>query len=321
MADILATDRDLDALRSYLAVAPERFAAHQDRYFDRLGELLVFHRVVGDRRDVHAGTFRQAVRHFQSAAGLAADGIPGEDTAWELNRGWAESRRLPTVVVEMDQWTPPGVPHHDPDDHGYSSMRVRSDVAGAARGMRAELNEAGVLMTTAGALRPLDAVVSSGRKPTSIHYCGAAFDLSTTSGMVRSARADARNQLYVITASGDRWNVWARSDRGVQRDLDAVEWHNGSTSVRPVSGRFLDVTAVAARHGFHPIGPRSEFPAKYGNAEWWHFQNHPVLVPWISQFGPEILALTTIDEADLQERPRLWAECRRLFQRGRNGWW
>ncbi len=316
-----SAEADVAALCGYLGVTREDFAAGQDRYFGRLGELLRFAGVDG-ADDVGPETFRDLVRAFQRANGLSADGIPGEDTLWELNAPWSDARALTLVRVPMDTWTPPGVTTHVEDRHGYSAMRVRSDVADAVTALRAELNAHGVLMTTSGASRSLDATVTAGRSATSIHYSGAAFDLATVSGMTRDfPQADATNQLYVVTEDGARWRVWARSSSGQSLTLDAVEWRNGATSTRQVSGLFCDVTEVCAAHGFRPIGPRSSFPGDYLSAEWWHFQNEEVLVPWASQFGAEILALDTVSQATLQAQPAIWANRKRIFQRGRNGWW
>lgn len=276
-------DADVVALCSYLGIGRDDFTAGQDRY---------------------------------------DDGIPGEDTLWALNAPWSKARRLTLVRVPMDLWTPPGVSAHVEDRHGYGAMSVRSDVAPAVAALRAELNLHGVRMTSSGAARSLDAEVTAGRSSTSIHYSAVAFDLATVLGMTRDfASADATNQLYVVTEEGTRWRVWARSASGDAMTLDAVEWRAGATSTRTVSDTFLDVTATCAAHGFVPIGPRSSFPGNYLSAEWWHWQNRDVLVPWVSQFGAEILALDSVSEADLQDRAGLWASRMKIFQRGRDGWW
>ena len=314
-------DADVAALCRYLGISTGDFTADQDRYFARLGELLTFHGVVDAPEEVGADTFRPAVREFQQQHQLDDDGIPGEDTLWELNESWAEARDLALVRVELDLWTPPGVGSHQQDRHGYQAATVRSDVADDVAGLRADLNALGVLMTTSGATRSLDATVTAGRSPTSIHYSAAAIDLATVSGMTRTATANATNQLYVITAEGGRWRVWARSESGDERSLDAVEWADGGTSTRAVEGRFVDVSALAAARNLVGIGPRSTFPDNYLSAEWWHLQSSSVLIPWISQFGAEIISLADHTVADVRARRPIWDVRKRIFHKASNGWW
>ncbi len=65
------------------------------------------------------------------------------------------------------------------------------------------------------------------------------------------------------------------------------------------------------------------------SAEWWHFQCEEPLVPYVSQFGIELLSLGTVrtsrgevryDEERLSALP-LWANRMRIFHRGKGGWW
>ncbi|WP_167756949.1 peptidoglycan-binding domain-containing protein [Leifsonia flava] len=316
-----SVDADVDALCRYLRISAEDFAVEMDRYFNRLGELLSFHQITRSADELNAASFRGAVSEFQKAVGLQVDGVPGEDTLWALNQDWAASRQLALERVAMDAWVPPGAQQHIPDEHGYESVRVRSDVVGAVEGLRADLNAVEVLMTSAGASRALDAAIRTGRSGTSIHYSGAAIDLATTSGMVSDQSANANNQLYVITDESGRWRVWARSEFGQDSTLDAVEWAEGRTSTRTVEGRFIDVTAAAERRGLQGIGPRSTFPGDYLSAEWWHLQSADALVPWASQFGSEVLSLATNSLSGFQAATGLWSARKRIFHRGKDGWW
>jgi hypothetical protein len=312
---------DVAALCRYLGIQTVDFEVEQDRYFARLGELLAVHGVVNSADEINAGTFRAAVTQFQQQTNLDDDGIPGEDTLWELNESWAEARDLELVRVDMDLWTPPGVTTHVQDNHGYSSARVRSDVSDDVAGLRADLNALGVLMTTSGSTRPLNATVTPGRSPTSIHYSAAAIDLATVSGMARTASANATNQLYVITEDGDQWRIWARSDFGDELTLDAVEWSNGATTTRLVEDRFVEVTEMAAARNLGRIGPRSSFPDNYLSAEWWHLQSTSVLIPWISQFGAEIISMADYSVADVRAQTPIWTVRKRIFHKASNGWW
>jgi hypothetical protein len=310
-----SAESDLVDLCRYLRVKPERFDGGRDRYFSALTALLRFHQVIGHTEHVEAGTFRSATREFQRAVGLSADGIPGEDTLWELNYSWTMANRLELVTCEMDDGTPPGTRHVDAQ-HGCLSVRVRSDVAPALTAWRTDLRTAGVPLTSSGARRELTAVLAPGRSVTSIHYGAAAVDLATTMGMTTEGPVDPDDQPYTIAADGDRWRVWARTDYGVEVSLDAVSWANGGIDTRRVEGRFLDVTAAAAVHGLVPIGPRSCFPRHYPSAEWWHFESAAALVPWISQFGCEVLRLRANSEPAFQAQRRLWAARKRIFRRG-----
>lgn len=316
------TQEDLAALCRYLGISSAEFAEGQRRYFDRLKELLIFHHFANESTDIGPATFRESVRQFQRDNGLTADGIPGEDTLWALNQTWAEARNLSIVRVEMDTWIPAGEKAHVPAQHGYAFMRVRSDISDSVIALREELNSHGVLMTSAGAYRNLAAEVTSGRSTTSIHYSGVAFDLSTVSGMVRgSPQEKASDRLYVITREETGWKVWSRSETGSQQTLNALEWSNGETTTREVTGNFIDVTEICSTHGFQPIGPRANFPKIYSNAEWWHFQNEEILIPWISQFGAEILSLDTISKTALKNNEGIWDNRKKIFKKSRNGWW
>ncbi len=315
-----ATDGDVAALCRYLRVNRDGFEAAQDAYFTRLGELLTFHGVATSASEIDSSSFRAAVRSFQQQSGLADDGIPGESTLWELNSSWALANQLDLVRLEMDDGAPAGVTHVD-SHHGYLAIRVRSDVAEAVDGLRADLNAAGVPMTSSGATRSLDAAVTAGRSSTSIHYSAAAVDLATTLGMTTQGPVSPDDQPYLVTEESGRWRVWARSEVGDDMTLDVVEWSSGSTNTRSVAGRFFDVTSAAESRGLGAIGPKSSFPSNYLSAEWWHFQSTDALIPWASQFGSEVLRLSGRRESDIEAQQGLWAARKRILHRGTNGWW
>ena len=218
----------------------------------------------------------------------------------------------------MDDGAPPGQPHRD-DQHGYLSIRVRSDIADAVAGLREDLNAVGVLMTSSGATRNLDATVTAGRSSTSIHLSAAAVDLATTMGMTTQGPVVPAAQPYLVTEESGRWRVWSRSDSGNDETLEVVEWSGGAVSTRTVEGRFFDVTAAAQARGLQRIGPRSTFPGNYLSAEWWHVQSSDVLIPWVCQFGAEILRLTSNDEATFQAQQGMW-DARKEHSPSRGQW-
>jgi peptidoglycan hydrolase-like protein with peptidoglycan-binding domain len=308
---------DLRALLGFLRVTEADFAAHETRYFEALRNLLLRRGTIGANEAINRSTFRDAVRRFQRANGLGDDGIPGEDTLWALQVDWANSRNIGLRRVDADLWVRPPrtLANHDPDRDGYNSFNLRDDAAPRYLELRRAVNGAGAIITSSGSFRELTAAVTPGRSATSFHYSGLALDLSTTSGM-----RDPRVDPFIVTADGDLWRVWARSDQGLEQRLDAVVWANGATRTQTVEARVLDFTALAAGHGFRRIRRRSDFPGNYLSAEWWHFQCEELLVPWISQFGIELLSLQRYTEAHLQAAPRIWENRKKIFKRGRGGW-
>ena len=107
-------------------------------------------------------------------------------------------------------------------------------------------------------------------------------------------------------------------------------WRRGAIDLQPVTVQAFDLTAIAERYGFARIGPRSTFPADYLSAEWWHLQYELALVPWLSQFGVELLALRSVgggaaavvyDEPHLAAYEDVWANRKRVYRRVKDGWW
>lgn len=314
-----SAESDVRDLCCYLGVTPESFAKKQDRYLAGLSELLTFHEVIGPADRVDASSFRAAVKEFQRAAGLTVDGLPGEETLWELNYVWALAHRVELVELTMDEPAPAGREHVD-DEHRVRSIQVRSDVAAAIAGLRDDLHAAGAPLTSSGALRKLTGARPTARSTTSIHHCAAAFDLATTMGMITQGPVRPEDQPYVITTDSGRWRVWAKALSGSELTLDAVTWAYGATKTRRTTGRFLDVTATAAARGLRGIRPGSTFPDDYLAAEWWHLQASDVLVPWVSQFGSEVLRLRANAESAFQAQPAMWTMRKRIFGRAINGW-
>jgi hypothetical protein len=302
---------ELRRLLAYLHVSWPTFADHEGRYFAALGEHLRREGVIRAGLVLNRSNFTDPVRQFQITKGLGADGIPGEQMLWTLQKDWAENRCLTIVRVDADR---------HPRSRGFDSFRLRSDIVDRYTTFRATVRAAGGLVTSAGSLRELEAEVTPGRSSTSMHYSGLAFDLATDSGM-----QDPELDPYIVVQEGERWRVWCRSQTAPTVVLNAVAWHNGSLDVQPVTANAFDLTALARRHGFSPIGPRRDFPANYLSAEWWHLQCEEPLVPYISQFGIELLSIDTVgriryDEPTLSMQP-LWANRMRIFHRGLNGWW
>jgi peptidoglycan hydrolase-like protein with peptidoglycan-binding domain len=306
---------ELDPLLRYLQVSPETFAAREQRYFGALGAHLRRAGAVAEAANVDRSTYRDAVRAFQRARGLEPDGIPGQDVCWELQKDWSEARGLAIERVDADVVG---------GSEGYDRFYLRSDAVDAYEALRRDVRAAGGVVSSAGAFRTLGATVSAGRSRTSMHYTGLALDLALDTGM-----RDPLKDPYVVTQDGRKWRLWCRSASAPAQTLDAVVWRRGATEVRRVTVSAFDFTEIAQRFGFARIGPRGGFPGEYLCAEWWHFQYELALVPWISQFGIELLGIASFgsgggavvyDEKHLGNYD-LWDNRKRMFQRPQEGWW
>ena len=295
-----AQGSDFDSLLAYMGISETTFAPFEAAYFVGLSDLLGLYGVFSPAGVFDRETFGDGVRQFQSEHGLDADGIPGQDTLWEMQAPVAEARALELIEVPADIWVRPPrtIADHDEAKDGYDFFRLRADVADMYLTLRDAAIGAGATITSAGSYRRLSEAVGKGRSATSFHYAALALDLATVSGML-----DPEVDPYIVTSDGDYWRVWARTAQGMEQTLDAVVWSGGKTDVKSVTARVLDFTALAVSHGFERIRPRSAFPEDYLSAEWWHFQCEAVVTPWISQFGIEMLALSVYDAADLQPSP------------------
>lgn len=302
----MPTPPELEALMRYLRVDYGDFAPVEARYFEGLKQLLVHHGIANPADAVNRTNFENLVKQFQRSKNLSDDGLPGEDTLWEMHKPWAAARNLRDVEVPADQV--PGV-------DGFNRFRLRQDIVARYNAVRAEVTRAGGVVTSAGSFRALSAEVTPGRSATSMHYSALALDLSTVSGMRRPEQ-----DPYIVTQEGRYWRVWCRTESGSQRTLDAVRHSGGATSTVSVTARVIDLTEIFVRNGFARIGPRSSFPANYMSAEWWHFQCEAALTPFLSQFGAELLSLSRYDEALLERNADIWANRKRIFKRRRNGW-
>ena len=248
------------------------------------------------------------VRTFQDAAGLVTDGVLGPLTAWELQKVLL---RVPIPLTT--------VPVNPPNDRiSETRVTLRDDVAWAYQNLAAEVRAAGGHMTSAGGLRRLTSGANSTRSALSHHYWAGAFDLGLPSGFF-----DPDRDPFVIERTGPRtWQVWARAKDAPERTVTATYWksmRSGIDLTKEVTAPLLDFTALARKHGFQPIGPRTPFTRSsnrlYGGAEWWHFQYEAALWPGISQIGIEILRMAGVSEESFRKQnPGLWARSRSVFK-------
>lgn len=271
----------------YLGTNASDFMPYENAYFQRLRELLLFHGTIDDDDLVDPFRFGTHVRAFQASAGVTEDGILGDGTLWALQVDWANANQLGTVELPADKWAPSGRTWNE-DDHGYDKTRLRGDTGQAYQALYDEAQQLGIIVTSAGGRRELTQPGASGQSALSFHYPGLAFDLAKPSGMEAAGGGSLGDDPYVITEDGRFMRVWALSDQGEEKTLDAVVWRDGKKIVETTQ-TVIDFTALAEKHGFVRVPPRDEWPNNWSHAEWWHFQYPAGAVPFISQFGAEII--------------------------------
>lgn len=274
-----------------------------------MADLLAFHGVIASATELTPINYKAVVMRFQEQADLLVDGVAGPNTRWALQRKWVLAQpqlalvRCPATVI--------------PRVDGFANLTLRADAAARYEALRKELERLGGVITTAGGLRTLAEPANQHRSAKSMHYPGLAFDVALTSGFFKP-----RTDNFVVTRGATSfWNVWCRATGGEPRTLQAVSWkswNSGADLRTELSGRFVDFTLLARRHGFHPIAPRQAFlrPAErhYLSAEWWHFQANDLLVPEFSQLGIELLRIAGYTEGRIRDsNPDLWASQRATF--------
>lgn len=254
-----------------------------------------------------------AVEALQKAhGGMLVDGVFGRLTAEYYNQRLAHRPDLQIVFAPLAE---PETPRRRlalvkcdadkvPGEAGFNSCTLREDAALAFKGLADDLHKVGAVLTSAGGVRPLTAGGGSAQSATSLHYTGLAFDLSTATGMTEDTDVYAVEPL-----DGRRWRVWARCtspevpERTVQAMICATVHGKLIRTMVPITARFVDFTALAAKHGFEPIRARPKFfkpDGTYDYAEWWHFQCESVLKPGVSTFGGELLRV--YDEATIRRK-------------------
>ncbi len=296
----------LERLLRYHKVDYDTFAPHEARFFEGLRDLLAWHGVVGADDVLDPDSFGAAVTDFQRKKGLSTDGLPGRDTLWAMQREWAMARELGTVRVPADKW-----------GDAYDRFTLRSDVAELYNGLFADIRRRGGQITSAGSFRALSANVGKGRSKTSIHYAGVALDLAPYSGLAKIREADP----YVVERdpAGRGWRVWCRSAKAAEVELKPKVWKGKLADGPATTVSAIDLSAIFREHGFADIGPRRGYEKTYGCLEWWHFQCEAVLVPFVSQFGAELLSLERYNEAFLK-KTSAWAYARNVFKSRNRGW-
>lgn len=230
------------------------------------------------------------VEAFQAQHGLKVDRVAGPIT-WD--RLWERHGRPGVARVDLPAGQPRG---------GYGATFLRADVAEHFRDLVTAAAALGVIVTSAGGVRALEAQVSAGRSATSGHYLGRDHDLAVpTCGMF-----DPLDDPFVVERAPDlgarRWRIWARATAASAelRAIEAVQWGRSET-VR-IHARLVDFTALAGEYGFVGIPARSAAawweegaapPAAkhHSSTEVWHLSHRGGCVRGETLFGDELLAL------------------------------
>jgi len=257
--------------------------------------------------DTHA-----ALLAFQRAYALTADGVMGARTFAALRDAVYKRQQAGVLntwgamycsIDDMLKLQTGGQQVIDcpatPKAKGLKVFPLRTDAAFWYLQLWHEAQRVQIAVPSAGGIRGLSAAVTAGRIATSMHYPALAFDLHTGAGMNKPEIDE-----FVMELEGDGssrlWRVWARSTatdstEGVQlRTIHNPYTYTQRTGTgKPVTGYFVDFTALCERFHFRRIPARRSFfdtTQQAGRvmmgAEWWHFQNDFCLFEgWSTFFG------------------------------------
>jgi hypothetical protein len=275
--------------------------------------------IAGGRGEFIAAT-QAAVVAFQTAHGLTGDGIFGARSFVAMrNAVIAKTQGLLQSFLDNEHGAKAqgDMLISCPADYlskGARNFVFRTDVAYWYMQLYTEAKALGVMLPSAGGLRAINAKVTAGRIATSMHYVGAAFDIHTGAAMGKP-----ESDPFIVEHIGDRrWRVWARTQNEsvpVRTIENPYTYTKRAGTGVPVTGRFVDFTALAAKYHFGSIRGREAFfdlRRKDGDvrmlAEWWHFQNDFVLLEGFATMGSELRVMYSqerIDAAPKQLRASL----------------
>lgn len=293
-----------------------------ETFQSKLAKLLQFHSIIQKPEDLNPKNQKELIMAFQSKFSLSNNGELNPPTLWALQESYIqEAEQFQLVDISIDNWV---------KTKGLVKVQFREDASLRFSDLLHEVRQKGGLVTCSAGIRPIKMVASAGQSPTSMHYPGLAFDLNIYAGFFKP-----EEDLYVITkvatphktdANRYRWNVYCRSEQGQEMELEAYYWEKEQSCVdktKKIIGKFIDFTAIALKHGFHPIRPLSCFTRPqnrmYICCEWWHFQANDLLIPKLSLFGIELLKIEDYtDELLKTTNPNIWNAKEFIYQ---VNWW
>jgi hypothetical protein len=266
----------------------------------------------GDQFDIE---LEDAVIAFQTRYGLLADGIVGKDTRTKMSELYRA--QLFSLHGQDGHFARRDDVPADVYKDGYSNFSVRADVAGQLSKVYEELHSVGALLTSAGGFRDLSVEANnSAMSVSSFHYTGRAIDLDVGSGMENPV-----TDPFVIVAedgsgrAGSRLHrVYARAEQGQEMTLDPITYESPAGTKKPVTGNFVDLTALMLSHGFERIRAKPKFydtknykaSQRYLSAEWWHFQYQVGLLHHFTTFGDELKLVWSQNQL---EASTPWRKC------------
>ena len=190
------------------------------------------------------------------------------------------------VRVPADPWGGP--------KGGYDHLRLRCDVADRWMEAREDIHALGGILTTSGGMRTLDAPVTKGRAPYSLHCLGLAVDLYVHGMGMTTWPAPYWCEPVDVANPAGRVNVWlcpcAGSGPSDTMEGSRLVWAAGRLTVLKgqwpcitgESGEPMNLKELLDARGLFPIGPRKGWPGKYGCGEMWHFAANDLLPLGIS---------------------------------------
>lgn len=279
---------------------------------DYLGELkkaLIYNGIIGEAEDLTKDNYMDFVKEFQSKRSLPITGLTDDKTLWALQYDLVkDSPRKKLATVDVDGNSKCG---------DMANFTFREDLKESFVNAMQEIHSYGGGVYSSGAMRYLNAPVTTGRSATSLHYTGIALDLCINAGFY-----DPDTDPYVVvrerfdsdvedwTSDDFYFKIYFRSPEGTPSVLKGIYWEDHTSTAGPdlfkeVEGNFICLSDVMHKHGFGTIAPHPDFlsgPTRnYISSEWWHFNASWLLVRGFSVFGIELLKI--YDEETLKKSP------------------
>lgn len=268
------------------------------------------------------------LKAWQRKKGLGADGVVGPLTWVALVHEALRTNKVAELwprreVIKVELPSSPTLDKLVDLKTTYGHLRTSGLVAQRLKGVFAELDGSGVVLTTSGGMRSLRKEVTKTRSSTSMHYLGRAIDLGVYTGGV-----DPGVDPLIVASDPDlatsrRFRVYARATNidhplvGVSRPVVVSLNHGALVRLSPTP--LVDITALMERHGFKSIPARSWAWAapcardSLKGLEWWHWQHEAGLELGLTTFGDELLSVHGYERAS-STGP--WARAGEFFGEG-----